>query len=263
MTLFDQIPNPVQLQLTRPLAFFDLETTGVDTVSDKIIEIAILKVLPGGEIDKYHAVCNPGRPIPSEASAVHGFTDEMVKDKPLFSAIAAEIGAFLQECDFAGFNSNRFDIPLLVEEMLRAGVDLEIEKRQAVDVQRIYHKLERRNLEAAYQYYCNKTLENAHSAMADVTATYEVLLAQLAKYKELENDVTFLTNFSEDGKFIDVARRLVEKRGRICFNFGKYKDMPVDEVLRKEPNYYDWVMKSDFPLHTKMKLKELKSKMSV
>jgi DNA polymerase-3 subunit epsilon len=262
LTLFDQTSSATNLVLTRPLAFFDLETTGIDNTNDKIIEIAILKLHPNGQIENYHQVCNPGRPIPKESSAIHGFTDEAVKDKPLFKELAKEIDVFLKDCDFAGFNSNRFDIPLLVEEMLRVDIDLEIEKRQAVDVQRIYHKLERRNLEAAYLFYCGKNLENAHSAMADVQATYEILLAQIARYKELENNVEFLTNFSEDGKFIDVARRLIEKNGRICFNFGKYKDQAVEEVLRKEPNYYDWVMKSDFPLHTKLKLKAIKTAMN-
>ena len=262
MTLFDQPSSNAKLQLFRPLAFFDLETTGVDITNDKIIEIAILKVMPDGSLEKYHQVCNPGKPISPEVSAIHGFTDEMVKDKMLFDKIAPEIEAFLKNCDFAGFNSNRFDIPLLVEEMLRAGINLEVEHRQAIDVQRIYHKLERRNLEAAYAFYCHKELVGAHSAMVDVLATYEVLLAQLEKHEELQNDVSFLTTFSEDGKFIDVARRLVERKGHICFNFGKYKDMPVEEVLRKEPNYYNWVMNADFPLHTKLKLKEIKMKMA-
>jgi DNA polymerase III subunit epsilon len=258
MDLFNAAGTP-QLKLKRPLAFFDLETTGIDITTEKIVEIAILKLMPDGKLSEYLAVCNPGKPIPKEASDVHGFTDEMVKDKPLFETIAIEVGSFLEGCDFCGFNSNRFDVPLLVEEMLRCGIDLEIEKRSMVDVQRIYHKLERRNLEAAYKYYCKKDLENAHSAMADVKATYEVLLAQLVMYPtELKNEVAALEKFVDDGKIVDVARRLVEKQGKVYFNFGKHKDVPVSEVLKREPNYYDWVMKSDFPLHTKFKLREIK-----
>lgn len=251
------------LQLQRPLAFFDLETTGVDVAKDRIIEIAIIKVLPSGEVEKYHQVCNPGMPIPAESSAVHGFTDEAVKDKPLFAAIAMEVSAFLEDCDFGGFNSNKFDVPMLVEELLRCGIDIQIETRLCVDVQRIFHKMERRTLEAAYLFYCGKKLENAHSAMADIEATYEVLLAQLGRYSELQNDVSFLAKYSEDnsGKIIDMARRFVERYGKACFNFGKYKDMPVEEVLRKDPGYYKWFMEADFPLHSKAKLKELKNKM--
>lgn len=251
------------LQLQRPLAFFDLETTGVDVAKDRIIEIAIIKALPSGEIERYHQVCNPGMPIPAEAAAVHGFTDESVKDKPLFAAIASEVNSFLENCDFGGFNSNKFDVPMLVEELLRCGINIQIETRLCVDVQRIFHKMERRTLEAAYLFYCGKKLENAHSAMADIEATYEVLLAQLGRYAELKNDVPFLAKYSEDnsGRIIDMARRFVERYGKVCFNFGKYKEMPVEEVLRKDPGYYKWFMEADFPLHSKAKLKELKDKM--
>ncbi len=249
------------LNLEKPIVFFDLETTGIDTQNDKIVEIALLKVLADGSTQEYLQVVNPMKPIPKEASDVHGFTDEMVKDKPPFSAIAKDVFDFIGDADLAGFNSNRFDIPMLVEELLRCDINLEIEKRKSVDVQRIFHKMEPRNLEAAVKFYCEQELKNAHSAMADVKATYAVLLGQLQRYDALKNDVAFLEKTSEDGKFIDVARRLVFKNNKVCFNFGKYKDQAVVEVLRREPQYYDWVMKSDFPLHTKMKLKEIKQQM--
>ena len=250
-----------KLNLERPIVFFDLETTGIDTQNDKIVEIALLKVLADGSTQEFLHVVNPMRPIPKEASDIHGFTNEMVKDKPPFSAIAKAVFDFIGDADLAGFNSNRFDIPMLVEELLRCDINLEIEKRKSVDVQRIFHKMEPRNLEAAVKFYCEQDLKDAHSAMADVKATYNVLLAQLKRYETLKNDVAYLEKISEDGKFIDVARRLVFKNGKVCFNFGKYKDQAVVEVLRREPQYYDWVMKSDFPLHTKMKLKEIKQQM--
>ncbi len=260
MDLFNQ-DTKFQLKLQRPLAFFDLETTGVDVGKDRIVEIAIIKALPDGLKEEFHQVVNPTIPIPKEASAVHGITDEMVQDKPTFASIAKSVIDFLEDSDLAGFNSNRFDVPLLVEELLRCGLVLDLSRRRLIDVQRIYHKLERRNLEAAYRFYCNKDLQNAHSALADVTATYEVLLAQVEKTKELENDIQALEKFVDEAPFIDVARRLSYRNGKVVFNFGKYKDVPVVEVLSREPQYYDWVMKSDFPLHTKQKLKEIRDSM--
>ena len=250
-----------KLNLSKPLIVLDLETTGIDTNNDKIVEIALLKVEVDGSTTEYLQVVNPLKPIPKEASDVHGFTDEMVKDKLPFSAIAKDVFDFIGNADLAGFNSNRFDIPMLVEELLRCDIDLRIEDRKSVDVQRIFHKMEPRNLEAAVKFYCERELKDAHSAMADVKATYNVLLAQLQRYEQLKNDVTELQKVSEDGKFIDVARRLIFKNGKVCFNFGKYKDQAVVEVLKREPQYYDWVMKNDFPLHTKMKLKEIKMQM--
>ncbi|MEY2830200.1 MAG: hypothetical protein RIQ33_2058 [Bacteroidota bacterium] len=249
-------PN-FKINLERPLIFLDLETTGIDTFADRIVEIAMLKVNADGTKTEFEQVVNPLMPIPKGASDVHGFTDEMVKDKPPFSAIAKDVEAFMEDGDLAGFNSNRFDIPMLVEELMRAGVNIQIENRKSVDVQRIFHKQEPRNLEAAVKFYCEQELKNAHSAMADVKATYDVLVAQLQRYPNLKNEVDFLEKFSEDAKFIDVARRLVFKNGKVCYNFGKHKDKPVADVLRTEPQYYDWMMKSDFPLHTKHKLKEI------
>ena len=249
--------NSFKFNLQRPLVFLDLETTGVDTFADKIIEIALMKVMPDGSQHQYLKVVNPLMPIPKGSTDVHGFTDEMVKDKPPFTSIAKEVAAFMEDGDLAGFNSNRFDIPMLVEELMRAGVNIEIEKRKSIDVQRIFHKLEPRNLEAAVRFYCEQDLKNAHSAMADVIATHDVLVAQLQRYSSLQNDVEFLEKFSEDGKFIDVARRLVYKNNKVCYNFGKHKDKSVADVLRSEPGYHDWMLKSDFPLHTKHKLKEV------
>lgn len=217
--------------------------------------------MPDGSTEEFLEIINPMKPIPKEASDVHGFYDEDVKHKPPFASIAKSVIDFIADADLAGFNSNRFDIPMLVEELLRCDINLQIEQRKMIDVQRIFHKMEPRNLEAAYKFYCERELKDAHSAMADVKATYHVLLAQLQRYSQLKNDVNDLQKVSEDGKFIDVARRLTFKNGKVCFNFGKYKDQSVVEVLKREPHYYDWVMKSDFPLHTKQKLKEIKEQM--
>jgi DNA polymerase-3 subunit epsilon len=258
MDLFNQ---PVQFNLQRPLIFIDLETTGTDANNDKIIEIAMVKINSNNTRQVYRSFVNPNRPIPASSTAIHGITDEMVKNEPLFNAIATAVKEFLADGDLAGFNSNRFDIPLLIEEMLRANIDIEIENRKCVDVQRIYHKNEPRNLAAAYQFYCNKPLENAHSALADVEATADILLAQIAKYDNLINDVSALEKFSADGDFVDVARRFYRKDNAIYFNFGKYKDHLVVSVLQKEPQYYNWMMNNDFPLHTKLKLKHIKENM--
>lgn len=246
-----------KLNLKRPLAFIDLETTGINLSTDKIIEIAIIKILPDGSSAAKIKRINPGIPIPKESSDIHGIRDEDVKDAPVFKEVANELRQFLDNCDLAGYNSNRFDIPLLVEEFLRAGQNFDITERKLIDVQRIFHLMEKRNLEAAYQFYCSKDLENAHSAEADARATYEILEAQLGRYESLVNDIEALAQFTAEEDFIDLGRRFIRKNGEPFFNFGKYKGRPVKAVLREEPQYYDWMMKADFSLHTKQKLSEI------
>jgi DNA polymerase-3 subunit epsilon len=247
------------LKLTKPIAFFDLETTGVDVAKDRIVEIAVLKVYPGGDKEMKTKIVNPEIPIPKEISAIHGITNEMVKDKPTFKEIAAELYQFIEGCDLAGYNSNKFDIPLLAEEFLRAEIDFDISKRRLIDVQTIFHKMEKRTLSAAYKFYCNKDLENAHSAGADTEATFEILNAQIERYDELKNDVDFLSEFSRHHKFADLMGRIVfNKDGVEVFNFGKHKGKPVEEVLEKEPAYYHWMMNGDFPLYTKKVLTQIK-----
>lgn len=246
-----------KLNLTRPLAFIDLETTGINISTDKIIEIAIIKRMPDGSVVSKIKRVNPGIPIPQESTEVHGITDDDVKDSPSFKDVANELRQFLDNCDLAGYNSNRFDIPLLVEEFLRVGQQFDISGRKLVDVQRIFHLMEKRNLEAAYQFYCNKDLKNAHSAEADALATYEILEAQISRYESLVNDVEALSQFTAEDDFIDLGRRFIRKNGQPHFNFGKYKGRSIKAVLKEEPQYYDWMMKADFPLHTKQKLSEI------
>lgn len=246
-----------KLNLKRPLAFIDLETTGINLSSDRIIEIAVIKILPdGSSVSKIKRI-NPGIPIPKESVDIHGITDEAVKDAPLFKEVANEFRQFLDNCDLAGYNSNRFDIPMLVEEFLRAGQHFDISERKLIDVQRIFHLMEKRNLEAAYQFYCNKDLEQAHNAEADARATYEVLEAQLSRYENLANDIDALAQFTAEEDFIDLGRRFIRKNGEPFFNFGKYKGRSVKSILKEEPQYYDWMMKADFSLHTKQKLSEI------
>ncbi|HCQ29970.1 MAG TPA: DNA polymerase III subunit epsilon [Flavobacteriales bacterium] len=247
------------LNLTKPLAFFDLETTGINVAKDRIIEIAILKVFPGGDKEMKSKIINPEIPIPKEATDVHGITDEMVKDKPTFKEVAAELYQFIEGCDLAGYNSNKFDIPLLAEEFLRADIDFDISKRRLIDVQTIFHKMEKRTLSAAYKFYCQKDLENAHSAGADTEATYEILIAQIDRYDELKNDMNYLSEFSRHHKFADLMGRIVYNADGVeVFNFGKHKGKPVEEVLEKEPAYYHWMMNNDFPLYTKKVLTQIK-----
>ncbi|HEX5553909.1 MAG TPA: exonuclease domain-containing protein [Chitinophagaceae bacterium] len=246
-----------KLQLKRPLAFIDLETTGINIGVDKIIEIAIIKIMPDGSSFSKVKRINPGIPIPKESSDVHGILDEDVKDSPTFKEVANELRQFLDNCDLAGYNSNRFDIPLLVEEFLRIGQNLDTNGRKLVDVQRIFHLMEKRTLEAAYLFYCKKELNDAHTAEADARATFEILEAQVNHYLELKNDVEELARFTTEDDFVDFARRMVRKDGVEFFNFGKYKGKAVRDVLRDEPQYYDWMMKADFPLHTKQKLSEI------
>ena len=249
----------MKLNLKRPIVFFDLETTGVDTSKDRIVEISMIKVMPDGSKDVKTRRVNPEMPIPAEATAVHGITDEDVKNEPTFRQLAKSLAQFIQGCDFGGFNSNRFDLPLLVEEFLRVGVDVDLKRRKFVDVQNIFHKKEQRTLVAAYKFYCDKDLTDAHSAAADTMATYEVLCAQLDRYDDLENDIDFLAEFSEREKAVDYAGRIVyNEQGIEVFSFGKYRGQSVEEVFRREPSYYAWMMEGDFPLYTKKVITEIR-----
>lgn len=249
----------MQLNLKNPLVFFDLETTGINIVKDRIIEISYVKVFPNGKEESKTFRVNPGMPIPPETTAIHGITDEDVKDCPTFKEIAKTLAAQIEGCDLAGYNSNRFDVPLLAEEFLRADVDIDFSKRKLVDVQTIFHKMEQRTLAAAYKFYCEKDLENAHTAEADTIATYEVLKAQLDRYPDLENDINYLAKFSSYTNNVDFAGRMVyNEKGEELINFGKYKGRLVTDVLNTDPGYYGWVMGGDFPLNTKKVLTEIK-----
>ena len=245
------------LQLTRPVAFIDLETTGVNLATDRIVEIAIVKVSTDNTRVVKRKLINPQMPIPKVASDVHGITDDMVKDAPAFKQVANEIRQFLDNCDLAGYNSNRFDIPLLVEEFLRAGLDFDVTDRHLLDVQKVYHMMEPRTLSAAYKFYCDKSLENAHSAEADAQATCEILESQLEKYLQLGTSVESVMKFTGSEPIVDFARRFVMENGVEIFNFGKHKGKKVVDVLKLEPQYYDWMMKGDFAMHTKQKLTEI------
>jgi DNA polymerase-3 subunit epsilon len=249
----------MKLNLRNPLVFFDLETTGINIVSDRIVEISYLKIHPNGEEDCRTRRINPERPIPPQATAIHGISDEDVKNSPPFRTIAKSLAAQIEGCDLAGYNSNRFDIPLLAEEFLRAGVDIDLMKRKFVDIQTIFHKKEQRTLSAAYKFYCKEEMENAHSAEADTKATYEILKAQLDRYPDLTNDVSFLSDYSSFGDNVDFAGRIVynEKKQEVI-NFGKYKGRIVEEVLREDPGYYGWIIQGDFPLYTKKVLTAIK-----
>ena len=249
----------MELNLKRPIIFFDLETTGIDIARDRIVEISMVKVMPDGEEIVRTRRINPGMPIPAEATAIHGITDEDVKDCPLFPQIAKSLAQFIEGCDFGGFNSNRFDLPMLVEEFMRAGVDVDFRKRKFIDVQNIFHKMEQRTLVAAYKFYCGKNLEDAHTAEADTRATYEVLMSQLDRYPDLQNDVTFLSDYSSFNKNVDFAGRMVyDDKGVEVFNFGKYKGMSVADVLKRDPGYYSWILNSDFTLNTKAMLTKIR-----
>ena len=248
----------MQLQLTRPIAFLDLETTGTDPAKDRIVEIAVLKVSPNGSKSMKSERINPGIPIPESASLIHGIYDKDVKDAPTFAKIAKDYFIFLNDCDLSGFNSSRFDYPIISEEFLRVGMNFSMEGRRHVDVQRIFHLMEKRNLEAAYKFYCGKKLEGAHSAKGDVEATYEVLMAQLDHYsKELKNDIDFLNDLTKDGDFVDMNRRMVFINGEPAINFGKHKGKTIKQLQKSEPQYFDWILKSDFPLDFKQKLKDI------
>jgi DNA polymerase III subunit epsilon len=249
--------NSMNLSLARPLAMIDLETTGINIGSDRIVEIAIIKLMPDGSRQVKRKLINPEMLIPKGASDVHGITNEMVKDAPTFKQAANEIKMFISNCDLAGYNSNRFDVPLLVEEFLRAGLDIELNDRHLLDVQRIFHMMEQRTLSAAYKFYCEKVLEGAHSAEIDAAATLEILEAQVKRYPQMGNSVEAIVKFTGEDQIVDFARRFVMENGTEVFNFGKHKGKPVTLVLKQEPQYYDWMMKGDFPLHTKQKLTEI------
>ena len=249
----------MNLNLTKPICFFDLETTGVNITTDRIVEIAILKVHPNGKEESKTWLVNPEMVIPKEVIEIHGITNEAVANKPTFKEVAKEIYNMIKDSDLGGFNSNRFDIPLLAEELLRAEVDFDMKNRVAVDVQTIFHKMEQRTLSAAYKFYCNAELEGAHGAEADTRATFEVLKAQIAKYDEIENDTKFLAEFSSRKQFADFAGFIVfNKKNEECFSFGKHKGKLVTEVLETEPGYFGWLLNADFPLYTKKVLTAIK-----
>jgi DNA polymerase-3 subunit epsilon len=251
----------MKLNLKRPLIVFDLETTGTSVNNDRIVEFCYIKVMPDGSEHVKTMRFNPGIPIPHEVSLIHGIYDEDVKEAPLFKAKAKELAEEFKGCDFAGFNSNKFDFPLLVEEFLRAGLEFDVENRKFVDAQRIFHMMEQRTLTAAYKFYCNKSLENAHSAEADTLATLEVLKAQLTHYSQLENDIDFLHNFTKQDKNVDLAGRMIyNDAGQPLFNFGRHKGKLVDDVFKTDYGYYDWMMNGDFPEDTKRRLTQLKLK---
>lgn len=274
----------MKLNLKRPLAFFDLETTGVNVASDRIVEIAILKVHPDGKIEKRpdgktgppRLLVNPEMPIPIETSMIHGIYDDDVKDAPTFKELSAKLFKFLYDCDLAGFNSNKFDVPILAEEFLRCGIDFSVAERNLIDVQNIFHLMEKRTLKAGYKFYCKKELENAHEAMADVDATYEIFLAQLEKYKNTEvedkdgkpivpivNNMEALHEVSQRFRNVDMLGRIVyNDQNEETFNFGKHKGKTVEYVLKTEPGYYGWILNGDFPLYTKKVLKDIKERLS-
>ncbi len=249
----------MELTLRKPLVIIDLETTGVSIASDRIVEISALKVMPSGAEEWLTMRLNPGIPISPEATRIHGITDADVANEPHFKDVAKKIAAFLEGCDLAGFNAMKFDIPILCEEFLRVNVDFNPARHRYVDVQVIYHKKEQRTLGAAFKFYCERELENAHSAQADAAATYEILKAQLDRYPDLENDIEKLSSFSAFNNNADLAGRIVfSEQGVEVFNFGKHKGKPVEQVLKEEPSYYSWMMNGDFPLNTKQVLTAIK-----
>ena len=251
----------MKLNLKRPIAFIDLETTGVSLSTDRIVEIAMVKILPDGNKQAKRKLLNPQIPIPQSATDIHGITDAMVKDAHTFKQSANEIKQFIDGCDLGGYNSNRFDIPMLMEEFLRAEMDIDLSRQKMVDVQHIFYVMEPRTLSAAYKFFCNKELENAHSAEADINATIEVLEAQLDRYSQLGNSTESILEVIGEDKIIDYARRFIyDEKGEEVFNFGKFKGKPASYVFKVEPHYYDWMMKGDFALHTKMKATELFNK---
>jgi len=242
----------MELNLKNPIIFFDLETTGLNITADKIVELSYIKVYPNGQEESKTLRLNPGIPIPPQSTAVHHITDEDVKDAPTFKMGAKDLARTFEGCDIAGFNSNRFDVPLLQEEFLNAGVDIDLTRHRFIDVQTIFHKMEQRNLSAAYKFYCGKSLDDAHSANADTRATYEVLKAQLDRYPSLQNDVQFLSEFSSQNKNADLAGRIIyNDKHEEVFNFGKYKGQRVADVLKRDSGYYGWMMHGDFPQNTK------------
>jgi DNA polymerase-3 subunit epsilon len=251
----------MELKLNRPICFFDLETTGIDIVKDRIVEISILKVFPNGNKESKTWLVNPTIPIPAQATEVHKITNEKVANEPTFKQLASQIYNMIKDSDLAGYNSDRFDIPLLAEELLRAEVDFDMKNRVAIDVQTIFHKKEERTLSAAYKFYCNQSLENAHSAAADTNATFEILKSQLDRYDDLENDMKKLSEFTSRKKAIDFAGFIaLNDKNQEIFTFGKYKNRLVDEVLEQDQGYYSWIQNADFPLYTKKALTGIKLK---
>ncbi len=249
----------MDLRLRRSIAFLDLETTGINIVSDRIVEISVLKISPNGVEEWFTTRLNPEMPIPPKATAIHGITDSDVATAPPFRDIAKKLVAFLEGCDLAGYNANKFDIPVLAEEFLRVNIDFDFRRRRYVDVQVIFHKKEQRTLSAAYQFYCKKELKGAHGAKADTQATYEILKAQLDRYTDLENDIEKLSDYSSYNNNADFVGRIVfDDAGKEVFNFGKYKGKLVEEVFRDDPSYYSWMMNGDFSLYTKKVLTEIK-----
>ncbi len=247
----------MRLTLERPVAFIDLETTGLNLSTDRIVEIAIIKISPDGERQIKRKLVNPQMPISEGAFAIHGISEEMVKTAPTFKQIANEIKQFLDPCDIGGYNSNRFDIPLLIEEFLRCGLDFEMEGRKMIDVQKIFHLMEQRTLVAAYKFYCGKDLTDAHSAESDAAATWEILEAQIERYPHIGSTLEEICKFCGEDDVVDFSRRFIRVNGVEMFNFGKHKGKTIAEVLKAEPQYYDWMMKGDFTMHTKQKLTEI------
>ena len=251
----------MSLQISRPIAFIDLETTGVNLSTDRIVEVAIIKILQDGTRQVKRKLINPEMRIPQQSIDIHGITDEMVKDAPTFKQAANELKQFIENCDMGGYNSNRFDIPMLMEEFLRIGMAIDLSTRRMIDVQHIFYTMEPRTLTAAYKFYCEKDLISAHSAEADVSATIDVLLSQIKRYPQLGNSLESILSVIGEEKVVDYARRFVfDDKGVEVFNFGKHKGRPVIDVLKAEPQYYDWMMRGDFPLHTKQKLTEILNK---
>jgi DNA polymerase-3 subunit epsilon len=249
----------LNLNLKRPIAFIDLETTGINVSSDRIVELSVLKITPNGKEEWLTYRVNPEIPIPPKTTAIHGIKDEDVANSPTFKEIAKNLAAFLEGCDLAGYNAIKFDIPVLAEEFLRTNIDFNFRKRRYVDVQVIFHKKEQRTLSAAYQFYCKKELEGAHGSKADTAATYEVLKSQLDRYNDLENDVEKLADFSAFNNNVDFAGRIIlDENGIEVFNFGKHKGKAVELVFKEEPAYYSWMINGDFPLYTKKVLTEIK-----
>jgi len=253
------------LQLNKPIVFFDLETTGIKVAVDRIVEISILKIFPNGNKESKTWLVNPTVPIPEETTLIHGITNEKVVNEPTFSELSDDIYQLIENCDLAGFNSNKFDIPLLAEEFLRVGIEFNMKNRKAIDIQNIFHKLEQRTLIAAYKFYCDKELTNAHSAKADTNATYEILLAQLDKYSELENNIDFLSDFSErGGKFADLAGFIrYNQKGEEVLSFGKYRDITLKQIWNDNPGYFSWIKQADFPLYTKNIMNNFATKMKL
>ena len=249
----------MKINLVRPICFFDLETTGINISKDRIVEISVLKIFPNGNKESKTWLVNPKIPIPNEVSNIHGITDDMVVNEPSFDSIGVYVKEMIDKCDLGGFNSNKFDIPLLAEEFLRNEIDFNLENIKCIDVQNIFHKMEKRTLGAAYKFYCQKDLIDAHSSKADTLATFEVLEAQVEKYSELENNVDFLSDFSSRNKSVDLAGFIIYNKDNIpCFSFGKHKGKTVDFIIENEPGYLGWILNSDFPIYTKKILTKLR-----